>query len=143
MLARRRDVQKARSQHDAASPRIAIASCISSLLRADAWKVVEERAGTAGAGWEETEGGLMAASIADLRRYIEGYWEEEECIADDVDEAVYRKETALEAFDALVREAEKVAVCEARIRELEERASQAADLVSKAVELIQRGTGAR
>lgn len=75
----------------------------------------------------------MPCTNEDLRRYIEEYFEEESYIADDVDENEYRKDKALEAFDALVsRETELLA----RIAALEERAAQAAELVSKAVGMM-------
>lgn len=75
----------------------------------------------------------MPCTNQDLRRYIEEFFEEESCLVDDVDENEYRKELALEAFDALVnREAE----LRARITDLESRAAKAAERAVKAIELL-------
>lgn len=77
----------------------------------------------------------MPCTNQDLRRYIEEFFEEESCLVDDVDENEYRKELALEAFDALVnREAE----LRARITDLESRAAMAAERAVKAIELLTR-----
>lgn len=75
----------------------------------------------------------MPCTNQDLRRYIEEFFEEESCLVDDVDENEYRKELALEAFDALVnREAE----LRARIADLESRAAKASERAVKAIELL-------
>jgi hypothetical protein len=75
----------------------------------------------------------MPCTNEDLRRYIEMFFEDESQHHEDIHEVEYRKGRALEAFDTLVgREAELVA----RINQLEERAAQAAELVSKAVEVM-------
>jgi hypothetical protein len=61
------------------------------------------------------------------------FFEDESQHHEDVHEVEYRRGKALEAFDALVsREAELLA----RIAALEERAAQAAELVSKAVGMM-------
>ncbi|MGX6999943.1 hypothetical protein [Caballeronia sp. KNU42] len=75
----------------------------------------------------------MPCTNADLRRYIEEFFEEESYLVDDVDENEYRKDKALEAFDALVS---RESALLARIQQLEERAAQAAELVAKAVDVM-------
>lgn len=75
----------------------------------------------------------MPCTNEDLRRYIEMFFEDESHHHEDIHEVEYRRGRALEAFDALVsREAELLA----RIAALEERAAQAAELVTKAVEVM-------
>src|ERR1700709_1699609 len=75
----------------------------------------------------------MPCTNEDLRRYIEMFFEDESQHHEDIHEVEYRRGKALEAFDALVsRETELLA----RIQQLEERAAQAAELVSKAVRMI-------
>jgi polyhydroxyalkanoate synthesis regulator phasin len=78
----------------------------------------------------------MNVSSEDLRRYIEELFEEKSYAVDDVDENDYRRTLALEAFDALVKRAERESELLARIQQLEERAAQAAELVAKAVGMM-------
>lgn len=80
----------------------------------------------------------MPCTNEDLRRYIDMFFEDESQHHEDVHEVEYRRGRAIEAFDALVsREAELLA----RIQQLEERAAQAAELVAKAVAVMDLPNG--